>query len=190
MQFGLDNLITSAEQQALLRGRIAYLGHAAAVSWRLESGLDELSPCSVEAVKAFGFRIMASVRVRITDETSTRSSATPNPVSSLYGATRKRTTTCWRTLTPYLLIFKMWTRVYSILDIDCFGGLRRPKYRVVVLDRPKPVGESSSKELPDPGWFSLSTWLHPHAPDDCRGRNWRFAIREDEPLGSRVHVIP
>ncbi|MDD2571600.1 MAG: DUF1343 domain-containing protein [Bacteroidales bacterium] len=162
MQFGLDNLITSAEQQALLRGRIAYLGHAAAVSWRLESGLDELVALfGKRLVKAFGPQhgFGAVVQDNMIETEHTIHPLHQIPVYSLYGATRKPDDHMLEDINTLVIDLQdVGTRVYTYiwtmyLALEACAGRN---IRVVVLDRPNPVGGVITEgTLPDPGWFSF-----------------------------------
>ncbi|MFO7616067.1 MAG: DUF1343 domain-containing protein, partial [Bacteroidales bacterium] len=162
IHFGLDNLINSPRHQSLLRGKIAYLGHAAAVSSRLESGLDELATLfGKRLVKAFGPQhgFGSVVQDNMIETGHTIHPLHRIPLFSLYGDTRKPTGEMLEGVDTLVIDLQdVGTRVYTYiwtmyLAMEACSGR---DIRVVVLDRPNPVGgELTEGILPEPAWFSF-----------------------------------
>ena len=159
---GLDNLLTSAEAQRLILGRIAYLGHAASVSWRMESGLDELVGLFGDrVVKAFGPQhgFGSVVQDNMIETSHINHPAWNIPVYSLYGETRKPTDEMLEGIDTLIIDLQdVGTRVYTYiwtvyLTMEaCLGK----DIRIVLLDRVNPVGGILMEgNLPDPEWYSF-----------------------------------
>jgi uncharacterized protein YbbC (DUF1343 family) len=159
---GLDNLLTSVDAQALIVGRIAYLGHSASVSWRMENGLDELvGVFGDRVIKAFGPQhgFGSVVQDNMIETSHTIHPAWKIPVYSLYGETRKPTDEMLDGIDTLIIDLQdVGTRVYTYiwtmyLTMEaCLGkGIR-----IVVLDRPNPIGgDITEGNLPDPEWYSF-----------------------------------
>jgi hypothetical protein len=100
IETGLDILLRSAEVQRQVIGRIAYLGHSASVSYRLENGLDELIGLfGKRMIKAFGpqhgFGSVVQDNMIGTDHFI--HPAYQIPVYRKPGSQRKK---CWKALIP------------------------------------------------------------------------------------------
>jgi uncharacterized protein YbbC (DUF1343 family) len=162
LKTGLDNLIQSRDLQSLIPGRIAYLGHAASVSWRMENGLDEMAALfGKRVVKAFGPQHgFGSVVQDNMIETGHAMHPQWNiPVFSLYGETRKPSADMLDGIDTLVIDLQdVGTRVYTYiwtlyLTMEACAG---SNIRMVVLDRPNPVGGTVTEGiLPDPGWYSF-----------------------------------
>jgi uncharacterized protein YbbC (DUF1343 family) len=160
--FGLDKLISSDREQAVLKGRIGYLGHSASVSWRMENGLDEL-------VNLFGKRVVSAfgpqhgfgsvVQDNMIETSHFIHPAYGFPVYSLYGETRKPTPGMLDGIDTLIIDLQdVGTRVYTYiwtlyLTMEaCIGR----DIRIVVLDRPNPVGGIRTEgNLPEKDWYSF-----------------------------------
>lgn len=162
MKTGLDNLLLSSEVQGLILGKIAYLGHAASVSWRMENGLDELAGLfGSRVVRAFGPQhgFGAVVQDNMIETPHTVHPAWKIPVYSLYGETRKPTEEMLEGIDTLIIDLQdVGTRVYTYiwtlyLTLEACRGR---DIRIIVLDRPNPVGGLITEgNLPDPDWYSF-----------------------------------
>jgi len=159
---GLDILLCSADVQRKVKGSIAYLGHAASVSFDLENGLDEL-------VKLFGKRLIrafgpqhgfgSAVQDNMVETDHFIHPAYQIPVYSLYGETRKPTGEMLEGIETLIIDLQdVGTRVYTYiwtlyLALEaCLGK----NIRILVLDRPNPIGGIFVEgSLPDPDWYSF-----------------------------------
>ncbi len=162
MLTGLDILIRNRQHQVLVKGQIAYLGHAAAVSWRLESGLDELAGLFGNRVaKAFGPQhgFGSVVQDNMVETGHQLHPLHQIPVYSLYGETRKPTGEMLDSIDTLIVDLQdVGTRVYTyiwtlFLTMEaCLGR----DIRILVLDRPNPIGGILTEgNLPDPEWYSF-----------------------------------
>lgn len=162
MKTGLDNLLTSAKAQNLLGSRMAYLGHAASVSWRMENGLDEIIGLfGSRVIKAFGPQhgFGSVVQDNMIETSHTMHPAWKIPVYSLYGEIRKPTDEMLEGIDTLIIDLQdVGTRVYTYiwtlyLTMEaCLGK----HIRIVVLDRPNPIGGIlTDGNLPDPEWYSF-----------------------------------
>jgi len=159
---GLDILLRSAEVQQKVIGSIAYLGHAASVSCRMENGLDELVGLFGKRVtKVFGpqhgFGSVVQDNMIGTDHFN--HPAYKIPVYSLYGETRKPTEDMLQGIDTLIVDLQdVGTRVYTYiwtlhLTMEACTG---KNIRIIVLDRPNPIGgQLKEGNLPDPEWYSF-----------------------------------
>jgi uncharacterized protein YbbC (DUF1343 family) len=162
MKTGLDNLLLSSEVQGLVKGNIAYLGHAASVSWRMENGLDEMIGLfGKRVIKAFGPQHgFGSVVQDNMIETSHELHLGWNiPVYSLYGKTRNPTDEMLEGINTLIIDLQdVGTRVYTYiwtlyLTMEACKG---KDIRIIILDRPNPIGGIVTEgNLPDPDWYSF-----------------------------------
>lgn len=159
---GLDILLRSADVQQKVTGSIAYLGHAASVSSRMENGLDELARLfGKRVIKVFGpqhgFGSLVQDNMIETDHFI--HPAYKIPVYSLYGETRKPTDEMLEGIDTLIVDLQdVGTRVYTYiwtlyLTLQACAG---KNIRIIVLDRPNPVGgQLKEGNLPDPEWYSF-----------------------------------
>ncbi len=162
MKTGLDNLLLSSEVQGLVKGNIAYLVHAASVSWRMENGLDEMIGLfGKRVIKAFGPQHgFGSVVQDNMIETSHELHLGWNiPVYSLYGKTRNPTDEMLEGINTLIIDLQdVGTRVYTYiwtlyLTMEACKG---KDIRIIILDRPNPIGGIVTEgNLPDPDWYSF-----------------------------------
>jgi len=159
---GLDRLIGSREEQDKLQGRLAYLGHAASVSWRMENGLDELVGLfGKRVIKAFGPQhgFGSVVQDNMIETLHAIHPAWNIPVYSLYGTTRKPTDEMLDGVDTLIIDLQdVGTRVYTyiwtlyLIMESCV----EKDIHLVVLDRPNPIGGLMTEgDLPDPAWYSF-----------------------------------
>jgi uncharacterized protein YbbC (DUF1343 family) len=159
---GLDNLLTSASVQSLVKGKVAYLGHSASVSWRMENGLDELVGLfGSRVVKAFGPQhgFGSVVQDNMIETGHELHPGWKIPVYSLYGETRQPTEEMLEGIDTLIIDLQdVGTRVYTYiwtlyLTLEaCIGR----DMRILVLDRPNPIGgEKTEGSLPEPSWYSF-----------------------------------
>jgi uncharacterized protein YbbC (DUF1343 family) len=162
MKTGLDNLLTSAQAQGLIRGRIGYLSHAASVSWRMENGLDELVGLfGKRVVKAFGPQhgFGSVVQDNMIETSHTVHPFWNIPVYSLYGETRKPSEEMLDGIDTLIIDLQdVGTRVYTyiwtlyLMMEACTGS----GIRIVILDRPNPIGGIVTEgNLPQTEWYSF-----------------------------------
>lgn len=145
-----------------MRGNIAYLGHSAAVSWRLENGLDELVGLfGKRLVKAFGPQhgFGSVVQDNMIESDHFIHPLRRIPVYSLYGDTRKPTNEMLEGIDTLIIDLQdAGTRVYTYIWTlylameACLGR----DIRIIVLDRPNPIGGLMTEgNLPEPEWYSF-----------------------------------
>jgi len=159
---GLDILLRSAEVQQKVTGSIAYLGHAASVSYRMENGLDELVGLfGKRVIKVFGPQhgFGSVVQDNMIETDHFNHPAYNMPVYSLYGETRKPTEEMLEGIDTLIVDLQdVGTRVYTYiwtlyLTMQACTG---KNIRIIVLDRPNPVGcRLKEGNLPDPEWYSF-----------------------------------
>lgn len=161
-QSGLDILLNSSDAQKKVRGRIAYLGHAASVSARMENGLDELVGLfGKRMVKAFGPQhgFGSVVQDNMIESDHFAHPEYRIPIYSLYGETRKPTDEMLEGIDTLIIDLQdVGTRVYTYiwtvyLTMEaCLGK----DIRIIILDRPNPTGGIKTEgNLPDPAWYSF-----------------------------------
>ncbi len=159
---GLDRLLESVELQKLIKGRIGYLGHSAAVSWRMENGLDELAGLfGKRLVKAFGPQhgFGSVVQDNMIETAHEIHPGWKIPVYSLYGETRKPTPEMLDGIDTLIIDLQdVGTRVYTYiwtlyLTMEACSGR---DIRIMVPDRPNPIGGLKTEgSLPEPEWYSF-----------------------------------
>lgn len=159
---GLDMIISSEEERQKITGNIAYLGNQASVSGELENGLDILiSLYGEKLVKAFG----PQHGFAISDQDNMIE--TPHevhpihgiPVYSLYSETRRPTEMMLEGVNTIVIDLqdvgtRVYTYIWSLFHI--LESVQDKDIRIVVLDRPNPVGGLLVQgNLPDEDFFSF-----------------------------------
>ncbi len=146
VSFGLDNLIGDLDLQRECGGNIGYLGHSAAVDHQLGLGLDCI-------IKLFGKRVIKAFGPQhgfVTDVQDnmieTADAIDPHyqiPIYSLYGETRSPTKEMLAGLDTLIIDLQdVGTRVYTYITTLSLTmeACAKEAIKVVVLDRPNPVG--------------------------------------------------
>jgi len=161
---GLDNLILSPGEQDKLRGNLAYLGHSASVSWRMENGLDEMVGLfGNRVVKAFGPQhgFGSVVQDNMIETGHIMHPAWNIPVFSLYGETRKPTDEMLEGIDTLIIDLQdVGTRVYTYiwtlyLTMEaCLGK----DIRIVVLDRGRVAAAGRHAELMQTSGYYARTY--------------------------------
>jgi uncharacterized protein YbbC (DUF1343 family) len=146
VSFGLDNLLNEKTLQEECTGNLAYLGHSAAVNAKLELGLDCMANLfGKRLIKAFGPQhgFVTDVQDNMIETEDTIDPFYQIPIYSLYGETRIPTDEMLSGIDTIIIDLQdIGTRVYTYITTLSLTmeACTKKGIKVVVLDRPNPVG--------------------------------------------------
>lgn len=159
---GIDQLQNNSSFQKLVKGNIAYLCHSASLNSNLEFGVDVVKKIFGQRLKAlFGPQhgIVSNVQDNMVETDHTFDDYYQVPIYSLYSETRTPTDKMLEGIDTVIVDLQdVGTRVYtyittlSLLMEQC----ERLGVKVVVLDRPNPVGgETIEGNILEKEWASF-----------------------------------
>ncbi len=146
VEIGLDRLINNESLQNLCPGKIAYLGHSAALTSELELGLSAVKKIfSERLIKVFGPQhgFVTDVQDNMVETESYHHPYFDLPLYSLYGEHRRPTSEMLEGVDTLIIDLQdVGTRVYTYITTlsYCMEKCAELGIKVVVLDRPNPVG--------------------------------------------------
>jgi uncharacterized protein YbbC (DUF1343 family) len=162
MKFGIDRLLVEPDLRRTLRGRrVALLAHPASVTADLVHSLDALAVLGdVALTAAFGPQhgLRGDKQDNMVESADFIDPVHGIPVFSLYGAVRRPTAAMLDTFDVLLVDLQdLGCRIYTFVTTLCYvlEAAARAGKRVVVLDRPNPVGRPVEGLRLRAGWESF-----------------------------------
>lgn len=159
---GLDNLLNDKKYQELIKGNIAYLCHSASVTFDFKHGLSELQKVfGKRIVKVFGPQhgFVTDVQDNMIETQNFVHPYFNIPILSLYGETRVPTQKMLEGVDTLIVDLQdVGTRVYTYITTLSYiiESLEKTSIRLVVLDRPNPVGGKIIEgAILEPDWKSF-----------------------------------
>src|SRR5512141_1631923 len=147
MKFGIDRLIADRALRAPLSGkRVALLAHPASVTENLTHSLDALAACGDLTISAaFGPQhgLRGDKQDNMVESPHFTDPVHGIPVFSLYGEVRRPTAAMMESFDVLLVDLQdVGCRVYTFITTlrYCLEEAARHGKKVVVLDRPNPIG--------------------------------------------------
>ena len=162
MKFGIDRLLEEPGLRKSLRGlRVALLAHPASVTRDLAHSMDVLAKLDdINLTAAFGPQhgLRGDKQDNMIESEDFRDPAHGIPVFSLYGEVRRPSSEMMEQFDVLLVDLQdLGCRIYTFITTLKYllEAAARHKKRVVVLDRPNPVGRPVEGLILRPGWESF-----------------------------------
>ena len=162
MKFGIDRLLEEPGLRKPLRGRrVALLAHPASVTRNLKHSMDALAELDdIDLTAAFGPQhgLRGDKQDNMVESADFRDPVHGIPVFSLYGEVRRPTREMMEHFDVLLVDLQdLGCRIYTFITTLKYLLEAAAKYnkRVIVLDRPNPVGRPVEGLILRPGWESF-----------------------------------
>lgn len=149
IKLGLERLLEESDIQEKVKGKVGYLGHSAAVTSQMELGLAAVKKLFGDRlIKAFGPQhgFVTDVQDNMIETDDFHHPYFDLPIYSLYGSTRVPTKEMLSGIDTLIIDLQdVGTRVYTYITTLglCMEACAGLGIKVVVLDRPNPVGGES-----------------------------------------------